>query len=186
MNVFTSYLLALCSILMAETTPQAGEWIQIENLNFQQSGPCYDVAFYQDYIVFLNPENGSNYLSPLDRPDPTFSRPLFTNRDISCSPSALSFSDNYNKVYMTRPVDKSEQVEMESIVEMSIVDDQVSETIQLSLSGENSRNLHPAVSSDGFMMVFASDRLPTSGGLDLYITNKTDEGWSAPTNLGNR
>jgi len=43
---------------------------------------------------------------------------------------------------------------------------------------------HPAVSSDGKMMVFASDMAGTNGGLDLFITKKDGDKWSAPQNLG--
>jgi hypothetical protein len=33
-------------------------------------------------------------------------------------------------------------------------------------------------------MVFASDRLPTSGGLDLFMIRLSSTGWSTPVNLG--
>jgi hypothetical protein len=37
---------------------------------------------------------------------------------------------------------------------------------------------------DGSLMIFSSDRLPTSGGLDLFVSRKTSSGWSRPENLG--
>jgi len=43
---------------------------------------------------------------------------------------------------------------------------------------------HPALSADGSMMIFASDREGSSGGLDLFITRKEGEKWSSPRNLG--
>ena len=43
---------------------------------------------------------------------------------------------------------------------------------------------HPALSSDGKTMIFASDMNGTLGGLDLFIVRKTGEKWSEPENLG--
>ena len=193
MNLFTSYLLAICSLFLG-TDPgergsgtdvvQPGEWLLFETLDLQQTGPCYDVAFFQDDIVFLKSGEEAIYLVPMDIPDPTYSRPLFKNRDISCSPAALSFSDDYSTGFYTRPVVGNEQVYTEKIFEMSIEDDKLSEQSQVSFSSDLSRNLHPAVSSDGSLMVFSSDRLPTSGGLDLFITRLTADGWSKPLSLG--
>lgn len=193
MNAFTTYLLAVYSLFLG-TDPgfqgtgtravQPGDWLLFESLDLQLTGPCYDVAFYQDEIIFLKSGEESLYLATMHRPDPNNSRPLFTNRDISSSPAAISFSDDFSKVYYTRPVVGNDQVYMEKIFEMSIEDMQVSDLSQLPFSNEPSRNLHPAVSSDGSLMVFSSDRLPSSGGLDLYVTRLTTNGWSPPINLG--
>jgi hypothetical protein len=192
MNVLSAYLFAFSSLFPGidpgQSTDgdlaQASEWLMLESLDLQLRGPCYDVAFYQDEIIFLKSGEESLYLAPMLRPDPSFSRPLFANRDLSCSPAALSFSSDYSKGYYTRPVMGSEQVFLERIFEMSITEDRVSGISPLPFSEGPSRNLHPAISSDGSIMVFASDRLPTRGGLDLYMTELTANGWTLPVNLG--
>lgn len=43
---------------------------------------------------------------------------------------------------------------------------------------------HPAISADGDMLVFASDRPGGFGGMDLYISRRIDEKWTQPVNLG--
>lgn len=193
MNLITSSLLALCSLLLGVNpglqgpgadTSQSGEWLLFETLDLKQTGTCYDVAFYQDGIVFLKSGEETLYLAPIDSPDATFSQPLFTNEDFSCSPAALSFSGDYSRAYYTRPVMGDEQKYREKIFEMSIEDMHVSGLSELIFTGDPSRNLHPAISSDGSLMVFSSDRLPTSGGLDLFVTRLTADGWSKPLNLG--
>lgn len=193
MNVLTSYLLAVCSLILSANpgyhisrtdTSQALDWLLFDTVQLELSGLCYDVAFYQDGILYQKPGEEIVYLAPLDSPDPASSRPLFRNTEVSCSPAALSFSGDYSRVYITRPVVGDEQLYMEKIFEMSVEEDQVSGMIQTSFSSDPSRNLHPAVSPDGSLMVFSSDRLPTSGGLDLFVTHLTDEGWSTPLNLG--
>jgi hypothetical protein len=193
MNVLSSYLLAFYVLFLgfdpvsqspATELGQPVEWLLFETLDLQLRGPCYDVAFFQDDIIFLKSGQESLYLAPMLRPDPSFSRPLFSNRDLSCSPAALSFSSDYSKGYYTRPLLGSEQVYMEKIFEMSITEDRVSGIKQLPFSEDASRSLHPAISSDGTIIVFSSDRLPTKGGLDLYMTRLTADGWSLPVNLG--
>lgn len=193
MTVLTSYLLAFYSLVLladpgipgsGNNTVQPGEWLLFETLDLQLNGPCYDVAFYRDEILFIRSGEERLYRVPMLRPDPSFSQVLFTNRDLSCSPAALSFSSDYSKGFCTRPVMGNEQVYMEKIFAMDMESDQVSGLTQLSFSRDPSRTLHPALSSDGSMMVFASDRLPTSGGLDLFVTHLDEQSWSAPENLG--
>ncbi len=193
MNVVTSYLIAVCSLLLS-TNPdfhssrnaalQPGEQLLIEALDLELSGLCYDVAFYQDGILYLKPGEEIVYLASSDRPETESSRPLFNNKDISCSPAALSFTGDYSRGYFTRAVVGDDQQYMEKIFEVIIAGDEVTATTQASFTNDPSRNLHPAVSTDGSIMVFSSDRLPTSGGLDLFVTRLTDEGWSGPQNLG--
>ena len=106
MNVLTLYLVALGSFLQG-THPdshsylsdimQPGEQLLIDTLDLQTSGLCYDVAFYRDGILYLKPGEEIIYLAPLDEAEPAQGRPLFSNKDISCSPAALSFSGDYSR-----------------------------------------------------------------------------------------
>lgn len=192
MNVVTLYLIAMCSLLPATNPHQvsesdninSGQRLRFDTLNLNLNGPCYDVAFYQDGIVFLKSGEENVYLTPMDGPDPEFSRPLFTNKEIPCSPATFSFTGDYSKGYYTNQIKRIEEPYVEKIYEMSIQDDVVSDIKQLPFTIDSSRYLHPAISTDGSMMIFSSDRLPTNGGLDLFVIQKTSEGWSKPQNLG--
>ena len=193
MSVITSYLIAICSLLISAypkfqnsepETIQPGEWLLFDTLDLQLTGPCYDVAFYQNGIIFLKPGEATTYLAQMDQPDPVNSRPLFTNKEFSCSPAAFSFPSNYNRGYYSNKIVRDEKQYVEKIYEMSIDNGEVSDIRQISFDSNSSRHLHPAVSSDNSLMVFSSDRLPTRGGLDLFVTQKTTTGWSEPLNLG--
>ncbi len=48
------------------------------------------------------------------------------------------------------------------------------------------RYTHPALSGDGNLLVFASDKAGATGGMDLFQSRKTNSGWSSPENLGDR
>ncbi len=48
----------------------------------------------------------------------------------------------------------------------------------------NDDDLGPAPSADGRSLYFYSDRSGSVGGYDLWVARKTDDGWTAPTNLG--
>jgi hypothetical protein len=193
MSVVASYLITIFLLLQVarpdlqhdKTVPQQpGDWIQIDTLDLHLTGPCFDVAFYQDDIIFQKPGEEANYLAAMDRPDPNDSRPLFTNKEFSCSPAAFSFTGDFSMGYYSKVIRKDENLYEEKIFEMSVKNDNVSDIRQIAFSKDPYRYLHPAVSSDGSLMVFSSDRPPTSGGLDLFVTRKTPTGWSEPSNLG--
>ncbi|MCF8238287.1 MAG: hypothetical protein K9I85_09045 [Saprospiraceae bacterium] len=55
-----------------------------------------------------------------------------------------------------------------------------------SFSNSEINMMHPAISTDGQYMVFASDRGSGAGGLDLWIMEQKKSGWSRPTPLSDR
>ena len=45
--------------------------------------------------------------------------------------------------------------------------------------------MHPALSYDGSMMVFSSDRPDQAGGMNLFLTRKVNDQWAEPENISN-
>ncbi len=192
MNLLSSYLIAVCSLLSSypqmqstQAEPiQLSEVFLIDTLDLQLSGPCFDVAFYQNGIIFLHPREETTYLTEINHPALAGSRPLFTNKEFACSPAAFSFSSDISKGYYSKKIMLLDQPVVEKIYEMSAANGEVSEIKQISFATDSSRYLHPAISYDGSVMVFSSDRLPTSGGLDLFVSRLSSSGWSEPDPLG--
>jgi len=161
-------------------------------------GPSNDVAFYMNGLVFLSnskyhqkmiPDHitfgqEQAYFVPLEFISQESSKPLFENDPFPYPPGGMSFTRDYSKVYFTKPIELSGRRTVEKIYEMSIVQSGGSEHKILPFCDDPSRCMHPAVSTDGSLMVFASDRMPSSGGLDLFMSEKSGNGWSAPVNLG--
>jgi len=49
----------------------------------------------------------------------------------------------------------------------------------------NYNYMHPALSPDGQRLFFISDKKGGEGGTDLFMSERTDRGWTRPKNLGN-
>lgn len=60
----------------------------------------------------------------------------------------------------------------------------VSDPEELSFNSNNYSCGHPSLSKDGQTLYFASDMPGGVGGSDIYMTTKTDTGWTTPVNLG--
>lgn len=177
---------------------QVEELLVLDTVGLQIPGPSNDVAFYMNGLVFLSntkfhqdmiPEHitfgqVSSYLVPLEYIALESSKPLFPNDPFPYSPAGTSYSRDYRKVYFTKVIEISGKRKVEKIFEMPIINGQASVYDQLPFTAGPTRYLHPAISSDGTYIVFASDLAPSRGGLDLFIARKTEGGWSIPVNLG--
>jgi len=169
-----------------------------DTIDLEFQGPSSDVAFYMNGMVYLSnskyhqkmiPEHITfgvikAYFVPLDYIALENSIPLFLNDNFPYPPAGMSFTRDYQKVYFTQVEDHQGRRSMEKIYEVDIMEGKASKHEQLSFTTDPSRYLHPAISVDKSFMIFASDRTPSSGGLDLYITRKTSNGWSKPENMG--
>jgi hypothetical protein len=181
-----------------EDSTRVRELLILDTLGLQISGPSSDVSFYENGMVFLSntkyhqkmiPDHISfgvvkAYFVPLDYVALESSRPLFPNDDFPYSPAGMSFTRDYRTVYFTKPEELAGRRTVEKIIEMPIIDGKASPYQQLPFTTDPSRYLHPAISQNDSIMIFASDRSPSSGGLDLFVTKRTPNGWTSPANMG--
>lgn len=58
-----------------------------------------------------------------------------------------------------------------------------SKSVQIKPGGRNIAVEHPTFSEDGSFIVFSAKSGDSHGGKDLYVTVKTEQGWSMPKNL---
>lgn len=193
MCAVTSYLIHFASLFfMASAMPQLPEadtlqheeWLLTDTLDLHLAGPSYGVSFFMDGIIFLTTGKKGVSFVPLNRPVLSNRRPLFSNDPYPYPPAGISFTGDHRNCYSTRYMDTPGKFRMEKIFGMSVDSSETSGRHQLSFTGEASRYLHPAISSNDSLIVFSTDQLPTSGGLDLYVARLTSTGWSKPMNLG--
>jgi hypothetical protein len=100
---------------------------------------------------------------------------------------ALTFSHDYNTMYFTRFYKKDDKEKIFSARFANNNKNQsgwLLENTPLDFCKGDYRYAYPAISSDDSIIVFASDRQGTLGGMDLFITRRKEGKWSAPENLG--
>lgn len=163
--------------------------------------PSEGVQFYKDGIVFLSLSKNEGKMSSAQISFGTveaYWAPLIDTvlgRHLVFSPlssfsypcEAITFANGYKTIYYTkiaRKGNKQKIFKAEFILnnkrQLSLVED----TKPLDFCSDNYNYSHPALSSDGNMIVFASDREGSFGGMDLFVARKTGDTWSAPEDLG--
>lgn len=175
--------------------------LKIDTFKLAIVPPSSGVQFYKDRIVFLSMSKNENKMSPNQISFGTIEAYYASVEDSAVgkhkifSPlssfsypcEAMTFSHDYNTVYFTKipKKDKKEKIFMAKFTSnIKNQTDLVIENNPLDFCSENANYSHPTLSSDGNMMIFASDKTGSFGGMDLYISRKVGEKWSSPQNLG--
>jgi len=97
-----------------------------------------------------------------------------------------AFDNNFNDIYYTRTTYTEGSPNQRGMSIYKTEKDSVGWSIPTMLNfGESSyTNCHPHISADGNMFLFSSNMPGGFGGMDLYISIKTDSVWTKPINLG--
>lgn len=127
-----------------------------------------------------------------DSVDKKFSEPkLFEGKLISnYHEGPMTFDSSFNKIIFTRNnVIKRTKTSEEGIIklnlfEANIKDGQWGKVTRLPFNSPDFSTGHPALSKDGKLLIFASDRPDGRGGQDLYYSTFDGNTWSEPVNLG--
>jgi hypothetical protein len=163
--------------------------------------PSSGVQFYKDRIVFLSMSKYEKIMSPDQISFGTTEAYYASVEDsavgvhkvfspLSSFPfpcEAMTFNNDYDTVYFTKipKRDKKEKIFMGRFT--SVNNNQtglVTESNPLDFCTEKASYSHPALSADGNMMIYASDKTGSNGGMDLFISRKIGDKWSSPQNLG--
>jgi hypothetical protein len=175
--------------------------LRVDTFNLSVVPPSSGFQFYKNKIVFLSLSKNEMKMSPnqisfgaveaytaivadsilgkhtVFSPLSSFSYPC----------EALTFSHDYETVFFTMISKKGEK---EKIYMAKYTTNNKNQEVfvpvgsPLEFCSDNATYSHPALSSDDNIMVFASDKSGSIGGMDLYVTRKTGEKWSDPENLG--
>jgi hypothetical protein len=148
------------------------------------SDPSFELGFFKDDIIFTSPAMEGLGRVAMDDPKISSSKPLFSRSAFHFSPSSISFTKDYSLCYATGQREVWEDFSLDKIIILSIDQGNYSELSPLAFTKDSCRYLHPALASNDSLLVFSSDRLPSSGGLDLFVSRLDSTGWSVPENLG--
>lgn len=176
-------------------------FIQADSFNLTILKPSSGVQFYKDGIVFLSLSKNEEKITPNHISFGTVEAYYATPEDstlgkhVVFSPwssfsfpcEGISFSPDYKTMYFTRIPKKESK---EKIYKASFTSEGrnepgwVSEINPLDFCTDNYNYSHPAITADENVMIFASDKEGSLGGMDLFITRKFENTWSVPQNLG--
>jgi hypothetical protein len=175
--------------------------IELDSFRLEILPPSSGVQFYKNGIIFLSMSKYENRMSPnqisfgsneayyASLNDSLLSKHMifspFSSFSYPCE--GLTFSHNYDTVYFTK-LSQNDRKEKIYIAKFSLNGkNQVyldQERTPLDFCSDNYNYSHPALSSDDKLLVFASDRVGSIGGMDLFVSRLTEGKWSVPENLG--
>jgi len=193
MGAFRTYFLLFTSMfcsftfepLLAQEKSFGQEgWLLTDTLDLPLSGPSYEVGFYKDEIIFLTPAFEDVGRVPMEDPILAHRQPLFDRASFPYSPASVSFDKDYTLCYATAQREVWENLKLDKIFPLSIDQGDFTRHQALAFTFDSCRYLHPALASNDSLLIFSSDRLPTSGGLDLFVSRLDSSGWSTPESLG--
>jgi hypothetical protein len=175
--------------------------IVVDSFRLRILPPSSGVQFYKDGIVFTSMSKYERKMAPnqisfgvVEAYYASFEDSVVGNHllfsplsSFSYPCEAMTFSRNYDTVYFTKnsKKDKKEKIFMATFKQdINSQTGLIQEIIPLDFCADNFTYSHPTLSSDGKMMIFASDREGSLGGMDLFISRLTNGKWSTPENLG--
>ncbi|MEI6899012.1 MAG: OmpA family protein [Bacteroidota bacterium] len=133
----------------------------------------------------------ANHDSVSERFKPARISPMFIQSDGHTGP--LIFNNTGTDAFLTRSLIKDDKGKREKnrlrthllkIFTIHKRDGRWSSPEPFFLNNENFSVGHPALSTGGDTLIFASDMPNGHGGTDLYMCRRTGSGWSDPVNLG--
>jgi hypothetical protein len=191
---------SLISSVISDTSI-SNRFIKVDSFNLSILPPSSGVQFYKDGIVFLSSSKSEEKMLPehisfgkinaryailnnsvLENPQ------LFSpSVNFSYPTEAFTFSNDFKTMYFTK---YSEADGVEKIFQAKYSsgsgnqgDWSVDENPMSFCSGQYIYT-HPALSADGKLMIFASNRPGSVGGMDLFASQEKGGKWSDPVNLG--
>lgn len=183
-----------CLTLYTDTIPVNN--INIKPFHLEIVAPSSGVQFYRNGIVFLAYSKDAEKMSQkhlsFGSVTPFMAliadtllgqyMPFLSSSPLMFPAEATAFSKDFNTMYLSLIPEKDTREKIFRAAYTNngwVIDDS-----PLSFCNEDYLYTHPALSNDGDFLIFSSNMQGSSGGLDLYISRKTDEKWSVPENLG--
>jgi WD40-like Beta Propeller Repeat len=196
-----SILHSNASLALKVDTTNLINHLEVDSFRLDIIPPSFGVQFYKDGIIFLSMTKLEGKMSAshisfgaveayyASIKDTVLGRhTIFSPYSSFSYPcEAMSFSHDYNTLYFTRlsKKDTKEKIYMAKLTPNSKNQtDWVTQASPLEFCTDNSSYTHPALSADEKMMVFASDKAGSVGGMDLFFSKRVGDKWSALSNLG--
>ena len=122
-------------------------------------------AFSDLFLVDLQTNNVSQFSSVLNTPD---------------NEGTVAFNKNYTEVYFTRCFAPKKEDAYCKLMVSQINGNSWGPPRVLNFVEDGVNYVQPALSEDGNSLYFASDHRDGWGGFDIYVSKRTNDGWSDP------
>lgn len=175
--------------------------INVDTFYLEIIPPSSGVQFYKDGIVFLSSSKYEGKMLPgqisFGAPEVYFAVPedsttgkhvvFSTTASFSYPCDALTFSNDFNTMYYTRflkTIRKEKIYQAKFSTGISGQAGWTENTEPMEFCKDDFNYSHPALSVDGKIMVFSSNRTGSVGGMDLFVIKKEGDLWSVPQKPG--
>jgi hypothetical protein len=182
-------------------TTSVNKFIKVNQFNLLILPPSSGVQFYKEGIVFLSSSKQEGKMLPSHLSFGKISGQyavlndsvLINQENFSFTSSfiypceAITFSSDFKTMYFTKSLKHGDNEKIYRAVFSQEAGNQgiwTEDANPVNFCNDKSIYTHPALSADGKLMIFASNRPGTIGGLDLFVTQEKGGIWSDPVNLG--
>jgi hypothetical protein len=190
------------SLIISADTTGLLNLLDVKSFRLSIIPPSSGVQFYKDGIVFLSLSKLEKRMSSkqisfgaaeayyANVEDTLLSAHIVFSplSSFSYPSEAMTFSKNFDTLYFTMIPKKDNKSKIFAAKFTTNNKNQkglVIDKSPLNFCNDNASYSHPTLSSDDKLMIFASDRNGSLGGMDLFLTRPEGDKWSAPENLGN-
>ena len=184
----------------SDTTAE-NRFVKVELFNLDILDPSSGVQYYRDGIIFLSSSKSEEKMLPGQVSFGTTNTVYAVLNDTVLgdaqvfAPSsrfiypteACTFSSDFNTMYFTKISEADGIPKIYQGKYSTGTGNQGNWTIEgtpVSFCSGQSIYTHPALSADGKLLIFASDRAGSVGGMDLFVTQNVKGTWSTPVSLG--
>lgn len=210
MKRFLNILLVLCILapsasgftqIQGTDSLNKNALLKVERFRLNLISPSSGIQFYRDGIIFLSTSGKEGRMLPnhssFGRADtyyvtykdtvPGNHVPFSVSSPFEVPVEDMTFNSDFTVMYFTKKISaKSPEKIYRARYQASQGGkmDWVSGIEPIRICNDKSTYLHPSLSADGELMVFASNRQGTVGGLDIFVSRSDGSAWSTPENAG--
>lgn len=179
---------------------------KVEIASFNSDQNDFSATKFQDGIVFASSRNKTKWINKRhgwtsdsylklyateNMGMGVYAKPVIFMGDLDSkyNDGPVCFAKDYNTVYFTRNNASKANISNENTYKLQILEAGLNENgfdrvTVLPFNNNDYNCAHPALSSDGNYLFFASDMTGGFGGMDIYFSKKEGDTWSTPVNLG--
>jgi outer membrane protein OmpA-like peptidoglycan-associated protein len=180
---------------------------QTNTIAINKEGTDVAPIFYENGLLFVSARGKNSVLDPAtDEPYRSFYYAPFDPNGDPAPPSkfefdaskksnlndgGLTFSRDFKEAYFTRTNNKEgvrkagkDGVSRYKIYLTKFGRPDWTPPVEMPFNSNEYSCVHPSLSADATKLFFASDMPGGQGGFDIYVVERTPDGWSAPRNLG--